>query len=258
MMFETFDVNGLYFSVPSIFSLYANGKTTGIVLDSGECITSCIPVIDGFVVQGAVQTLPFGGRDITTYLQRTLHDEDGAPLTMAEVEVIKTMKQEQCYCGLPKDDATAGKTYTLPDGKEVASVTEEFPHRIAEKFFFDPLKLDWDDTSMEESVQQKIMTAVMGCAIDSRKEIMANVLVTGGNTLFDGLPQLLFKNLKKIGKARAQSLKINASPERNISAWIGGSVLASLGTWENELITQEDYEEEGEQAIHKLNLLSLS
>lgn len=58
LLFETFGVQGTYFAVPSILSLYSTGKTTGVVLDSGECITSCIPVIDGFVVQSAVRTLP--------------------------------------------------------------------------------------------------------------------------------------------------------------------------------------------------------
>ena len=82
MLFETFDLNGLYFSVPSILSLYASGKTTGIVVDSGECATSIIPVVDGFVVQSAVGTLPFGGRDITEYLQKTLLP-DGAKVSGA-------------------------------------------------------------------------------------------------------------------------------------------------------------------------------
>ena len=122
---------------------------------------------------------------------------------------------------------------------------------------------------------------------------MGNVMLTGGNTMFEGLPQMLYKKLKsvrillmvgdlripsrdspgsrlQVGKARAASLKIVASKDRQISAWVGGapcpppcqarvrnhaivkarswcigSVLASLPTWEEELITQEDYEEAG-------------
>ena len=136
--------------------------------------------------------------------------------------------------------------------------TEDFPSRIVEKFFFDPLKLDWEDTSMEESVQAKLFSSVMGCSIDARKNIMANVMLTGGNTMFEGLPQMLFKKLKQVGKARAASLKIVASPDRQISAWIGGSVLAGLSTWQDELITQADYEEEGPPCVQRLNILALS
>jgi|EP01047_Picozoa_sp_COSAG01_P038223 hypothetical protein len=111
-----------------------------------------------------------------------------------------------------------------------------FPYRIAEKFYFDPLKLDLEETSMEESVPSKMFSSVMGCSIDSRKALLSNVMLTGGNTLFEGLPQMLYKKLKQIGKARATSLKINASPERQISAWIGGSVLAELSSWMDEIV----------------------
>ena len=166
LLFETFDVQGCYFAVPSILSLYSTGKTTGVVLDSGECITSCIPVIDGFVVQAAVQTLPFGGRDITSYITRQLRASTGYALdTTADVEVVRQMKEKLCYCGQPKDEAVQTTSFTLPDGKTLTHDAENalgFPQRIAEKFFFDPLKLDWDDTSMEESVHAKLFEAVMG------------------------------------------------------------------------------------------------
>ena len=122
LLFETFDIAGLYFSVPSVLSLYAKGKTTGIVLDSGECITSCIPVIDGFIVQSAVQTLPFGGRDITDYIGRQLGvthggGEEGAGASMATREIIRQMKEDLCSCGPPKGDSGEKQSYTLPDGK---------------------------------------------------------------------------------------------------------------------------------------------
>jgi hypothetical protein len=166
LLFETFEVQGCYFAVPSILSLYSTGKTTGVVLDSGECITSCIPVIDGFVVQAAVQTLPFGGRDITSYITRQLRTSTGHALnTTADVELVRQMKEKLCYCGQPKDEGAPTTSFTLPDGKTLTHDAENalgFPERIAEKFFFDPLKLDWDDTSMEESVHAKVFEAVMG------------------------------------------------------------------------------------------------
>ena len=59
--------------------------------------------------------------------------------------------------GPPKGESGGYRTFSLPDGEVVAVQDDDFPHRVAEKFFFDPLKLDWEDTSMEESVQQKVM-----------------------------------------------------------------------------------------------------
>eukprot|EP01047_Picozoa_sp_COSAG01_P007492 COSAG01_NODE_286_length_19421_cov_123.895663_6_plen_159_part_00 len=46
--------------------------------------------------------------------------------------------------------------------------------------------------------------AVMDSSIDSRKKITQNVLLAGANTLFDGLPEMLFKQLKVEGKARVR------------------------------------------------------
>lgn len=51
---------GIYLGVPAIFCLYAQGKTSGVVLDSGECVTSAIPVFDGYAIAAAAEQLPFG------------------------------------------------------------------------------------------------------------------------------------------------------------------------------------------------------
>lgn len=48
-----------------------------------------------------------------------------------------------------------------------------------------------------------VFTRLAGCSVDNRKQIMANVMVTGGNTLFEGLPQMLYKKLKSVGIALA-------------------------------------------------------
>jgi hypothetical protein len=57
------------------------GKTTGLVLDSGECLTSCFPVSDGTINKHAVKTIPFGGRDVTEYINRQMAEEWGLSLS---------------------------------------------------------------------------------------------------------------------------------------------------------------------------------
>ena len=54
--------------MPAILSLYAAGKVSGVVIDSGECNTSIMPVYDGYPIAHAVQCMNFGGRDISHYL----------------------------------------------------------------------------------------------------------------------------------------------------------------------------------------------
>lgn len=73
LLFETMDVSSLYFGQPSVFALYAQGLTTGLVIDSGECTTSCMPVVEGHCIAPAAQTMQYGGRTVTEWLGRVRH-----------------------------------------------------------------------------------------------------------------------------------------------------------------------------------------
>jgi actin-related protein len=142
--------------------------------------------------------------------------------------------------------------------KKLSILSSGFPHRVAEKFFFDPLALDWGDTSMEAPLHELLFKAVLNCPIDQRAKLTGNIVLAGGNTLFDGLPQMLYKKLKAAGKERAKQMKVTASPGRGISAWVGGSITASLPTWIDRCVLAEDYDEDGPKAIERMNILAFS
>lgn len=175
---------------------------TGTVVDSGECITSAFPVYEGTINKHAVKSIPFGGRDITDYIKKQLALEPDHEINMSHYgqnQVFRRMKQELCYCGEPRD--VPETEYKLPDGETicVSDVEETFPFRAPEFFFFDPGRLDWDEDSTgisEESVQQMIFKSLMDCSIDTRKKLTENIILCGSNTLFDGLPEMMYKKLK--------------------------------------------------------------
>jgi len=138
----------------------------------------------------SVRQLPFGGRDITSYIERYLIEnceEDLAIKSLADFNIIDRIKRECCYCG------TGGQSehedsYEMPDGTEIkvdgAAGAEDdgFPFTVPHKFFFDPLKLDWADTSMEFSVHDRLHEAVMQSPIDGRRAMWGNCVIAGGNT----------------------------------------------------------------------------
>eukprot|EP01050_Picozoa_sp_SAG11_P009530 SAG11_NODE_902_length_6620_cov_3.401012_4_plen_140_part_00 len=132
--------------------------------------------------------------------------------------------------------------------------------RLPEKFFFEPLALDWADTTMEVALHQRVWQAVLGCSIDMRQKLLANTSIVGGNTNFIGLPNMLYKKLRAISSNQTAALKVSAAPpeERAAAAWVGGSVLASLSSFSEQLVLADDYDEDGPNAIHRMNILSLA
>ena len=150
-----------------------------------------------------------------------------------------------------------GKSYSLPDGEEIV-IDEEFPEKVASQFFFSPLKLDWADTELEESVHERLHTAVMNSPIDSRRAMWGNCVIAGGNTKFAGFAETLYRNLKPLEGCRNVDLKIHAPDNREHSAWLGGSVIASMDSFMQTLIPLEVYDEEGPDVVQQLNIFSMS
>ena len=72
IMFQTFNVPGLYIGIQAVLSLYASGRTTGIVLDSGDGVSHIVPIYEGYALPHAIDRIDIAGRDLTEYLQRIM------------------------------------------------------------------------------------------------------------------------------------------------------------------------------------------
>ena len=69
VFFETFNVPALFISMQAVLSLYATGRTTGVVLDAGDGVTHAVPIYEGFAMPHSIMRVDIAGRDVTRFVE---------------------------------------------------------------------------------------------------------------------------------------------------------------------------------------------
>lgn len=107
-MFETFNVPSLYIACQAVLSLYSTGRTTGLVLDSGDGVTSTVPIYEGYALPHAIERNNFAGREVTEYLHKLLDDVGMKFSISGEYEILQDIKEQHAYTALNFDSEMKG------------------------------------------------------------------------------------------------------------------------------------------------------
>jgi actin-related protein 2 len=199
VMFEKFGFEGLYVAVQAVLTLYAQGLQTGVVVDSGDGVTHIVPVYSGYALPHLVKRLDVAGRDITRYLIKLLLLRGYAFNRSADFHTIQTLKEKLCYVGydlelekkLATETTVLVESYTLPDGRVIKVGPERFE---APEALFQPHLVDIESPGVAELLFNTIQAA----ELDIRPELYKHIVLSGGSSMYPGLPSRLEKDVKQL------------------------------------------------------------
>ncbi len=284
VMFETFNVPGMYIAVQAILALAASWTRrsaedrtlTGTVIDSGDGVTHVIPVADGYVIGGAIKHIPLAGRDITAFVQKSLRERGEAVPPEDSLEIAKRIKEDHCYVGqdmvkeFDKYDTNPSKyfrqaMYRNSRTRAPYTVDVGYEQFLAPEMFFNPEIYSADFT---KPLPQVVDESILQCPVDTRRGLYKNIVLSGGSTMFRNFNKRLQQDLKDRVDARVAAnmakvsaragagaaaanqpqdikVKVVAHDMQRYAVWFGGSMLASTPEFFRVCHTKAQYMEEG-------------
>jgi len=256
-MFERYGFQAVYVAIQAVLTLYGQGIQTGVVVDSGDGVTHIVPIYEGFALPHLTRRLDIAGRDITRYLIKLLLLKGYPFNSTADFETIRQMKEKLCYVGydlnlehkLAIETTVLVENYTLPDGRVIKVSNERFE---APEALFQPHLVDVESMGVAELLFNTIQSG----DIDIRSELYKHIVLSGGSSMYPGLPSRLEKEVKQLylekvlngdtSRLSKFKIKVEDPPTRKHLVFIGGAVLAEIYKDRPEFwITKQEIDENG-------------
>ncbi|MES1914574.1 MAG: hypothetical protein MHM6MM_006629 [Cercozoa sp. M6MM] len=272
IMFETFNVPGMYIGVQAVMAIIASRiatedkRLTGTVIDSGDGVTHVVPVVDGYVIGSCIQHIPLAGSNITKFVQQMLRDR-GEPIPPEDsFQVAKKIKESYSYCvpnllkEFEKFDASPEQKFKTYNGKHSVTgrpyeVQVGYERFLGPEIFFAP---DMFSNEFSTPLPTVVDRVIQSSPIDTRRGLYANIVLSGGSTMYKDFGRRLERDIKRFCKDRFSKrqamskialtetkVKVITHPFQRFAVWFGASMLAGLPTFSELCHTKAQYEEIG-------------
>ncbi|KAK1885596.1 Actin-related protein 3B [Dissostichus eleginoides] len=260
IMFETFNIPGLYIAVQAVLALAASWTSrqvgertlTGVVIDSGDGVTHAIPVAEGYVIGSCIKHIPIAGRDITFFIQQLLRDREAGIPPEQSLETAKAIKERYCYIcpdivkEFSKFDSDPGKWIKQYHGVNAVTKTDfnvdvGYERFLGPEIFFHP---EFANPDFMQPISDIVDEVIQSCPIDVRRPLYKNIVLSGGSTMFRDFGRRVQRDLKRVVDARLKfseelsggrlkpkpmEVQVVTHHMQRYAVWFGGSMLASTG-----------------------------
>ncbi|CAD7951539.1 unnamed protein product [Amoebophrya sp. A120] len=252
ILFDNFHVLAVSIVIQAVMSLYSMGRTTGVVVDSGDGVTHIVPIFEGYSFPHAVQRLDLAGRDLTEWLQTLMTKRGFSFVSSSEKDILGKIKEECCYVALDLQqekakaatDGSVEMEFVMPDGNTVTLNEERF---MTPEPLFQPMLIGREALPLPDQIAKCIKLL----DIDLRKDMYRNIVLSGGTTLFPNLPNRLQSELVKLtaGLSKCEP-RVLLPDERRYVVWKGAAVLAGMPNFTKMCVWPNEYEDHGSGVVH--------
>jgi len=240
IMFETFGIPAMFTPVQAIASMYATGRTTGVVCDCGHGVTHVAPVSMGGGVPNSIMRMNLAGHDVTDFLMQELR-KNGHSVSL---EAAHNIKEKMCHILKPGEVMSTEKhPFELPDGNLIMIGKER---SFCPEILFKPEMIGFASLGIHETC----VKSVKKCSEDEQSLLFSNIILSGGSSLYSGMAERLQSEITDLASPNIKA-KVLDIPDRKYSVWLGASLLASLSAFGQMSIVRKEYDEYGPSIIHR-------
>ena len=288
LLFEKKGIQSLFMGKSAAWSCYANARGTGVVLDSGGGSTSVCTVAEGYILPKSIIRDKMSGRTLDNIMldllskrsdvkplhpryayKKTVQPDGSTRIEPTSQYDLSTHKSYRSYmlmelgreireslslCSHEKFDAASNsnvpsKGFKLPDNTTINVGSERF---IVPELMFNPTMHETSQSSLP--VHTMILMSIEKCGEQKlRKELFGNIIVTGGNTSYEGFTNRVEREISMRAANSMRSRVIGGSSKRNrqFTSWMGGSILGSMDSFEKMWISKKEYDEYGASVVDR-------